>query len=148
DRRDTELVVVDYKTGRRAPTDADARDSLALGLYALAVRANLRQPCDRVELHHLPSASVAAWEHTEDSVVRLRARAEQLARESTEASTALRRAGGTDAADESEQWFPVRPGPHCGWCEFRAQCAAGRAAAPETPSWGLLSAAAAPARTD
>ncbi|MGH3173587.1 MAG: RecB family exonuclease, partial [Streptosporangiaceae bacterium] len=50
----TELVVVDYKTGRHLLTTDDARSSLALALYALAAGRALRRPCHRVELHHLP----------------------------------------------------------------------------------------------
>ena len=50
----TELVVVDYKTGRHLLSTDDARSSLALALYALAAGRVLRRPCHRVELHHLP----------------------------------------------------------------------------------------------
>jgi hypothetical protein len=51
----TELVVVDYKTGRHLLTVDDARSSMALALYALAAGRVLRRPCHRVELHHLPT---------------------------------------------------------------------------------------------
>ena len=44
DRRDGELVIVDYKTGRCVPDTDDARGSLALALYALAARRTLRRP--------------------------------------------------------------------------------------------------------
>src|SRR6202035_758895 len=54
----TELVVVDYKTGRPPLTTDDARSSLALALYALAASRALRRDCTRVELHHLPSGQV------------------------------------------------------------------------------------------
>ncbi len=70
DYRDGELVIVDYKTGRHVLTSDDARGSQALALYALAARRTLRKPCRRVELHHLPSGSVAVWEHTEESMAR------------------------------------------------------------------------------
>ena len=63
-----ELVVVDYKTGRRPLTTDDARTSLALALYALAAARVLRRPCRRVELHHLPTGRVLAWEHTPESL--------------------------------------------------------------------------------
>jgi len=62
DRRGDELAIVDYKTGRR-PSDADARESRALALYAVATARSLRRPCTTVELHHLPSGEVAAWRH-------------------------------------------------------------------------------------
>ena len=60
----TELVVVDYKTGRHLLSVDDARSSLALAIYALAAARALRRDCRRVELHHLPSGQVLAWEHT------------------------------------------------------------------------------------
>ena len=59
-----ELVVVDYKTGRRPLSTDDARASLPLALYAVAAGRVLRRPCHRVELHHLPTGTVHAWEHT------------------------------------------------------------------------------------
>src|SRR3712207_7167102 len=60
DQRGDELVVVDYKTGRSVSTDDEARGSPALAAYVLGVRRTLRRPCRRVELHHLPSGTVAA----------------------------------------------------------------------------------------
>src|SRR5215211_2038440 len=70
DERDGELVVVDYKTGRHGLTVDDARGSQALALYAFASQRTLRRQCRRVELHHLPTGTVAAWEHTEQSLSR------------------------------------------------------------------------------
>lgn len=70
DDRGRELVVVDYKTGRRELTDDDARGSQALALYVLGVRRTLRRECRRVELHHLPTGAVSAFEHTEQSLRR------------------------------------------------------------------------------
>ena len=62
--------VVDYKTSRTAPTDDDARTSLPLALYAAAAWKMFRRRCVRVELHHLPSGTVAAHEHTGESLAR------------------------------------------------------------------------------
>lgn len=132
DRRGDELVVIDYKTGRHVLTEADAGDSLALALYALAVRKTLHAPCRRVELHHLPTGRVLAWEHTDESLQRHLERAENLAAEFQEATEAL--SGGADPLTT----FPARTGRHCSWCEFRARCPEGQSAAPEIPRWALL----------
>lgn len=86
----TELVVVDYKTGRHVLTATDARGSMALALYAVAAARVLRRPCRRVELHHLPSGEVAVWEHTEESLRRHLGRAEQIADEAAAADEAYR----------------------------------------------------------
>ena len=58
----TELVVVDYKTGRHVLSVDDARSSLALAIYAIAAARVLRRDCRRVELHHLPTGQVLAWD--------------------------------------------------------------------------------------
>src|SRR5206468_7095706 len=63
ERPDGSVVVVDYKTGRRPPADDDARASLALAVYAVAAARTLRRPCAVVELHHLPTGTVAAASH-------------------------------------------------------------------------------------
>ncbi|MDA3626216.1 PD-(D/E)XK nuclease family protein [Saccharopolyspora sp. WRP15-2] len=132
DERHGELVVVDYKTGRFGLQISDARDSLALGLYALAVRKQFHRTCRRVELHHLPSGTVASWEHTAESLAELRDRAEQLAAEFQRAADELALGG------DPESLFPVRTGRHCSWCDFRSHCPEGRQAAPDLPSWSAL----------
>jgi len=78
DQRGDELVVVDYKTGRSPSTEDDARGSPALATYVLGVRRTLRRPCRRVELHHLPSRTVAVFEHTDRSLANHVRRAEDV----------------------------------------------------------------------
>ncbi|MCK9893758.1 PD-(D/E)XK nuclease family protein [Frankia sp. AgB32] len=132
DERDGELVVVDYKTGRRPLTDADARSSPALALYALAAGRMLRRACRRVELHHLPTGRVAVAEHTEDSIARHVRRAESVAADAVGATEALR------AGADPDQAFPPRPGNLCSWCDFRALCSEGQAVGPQRQPWDAL----------
>jgi RecB family exonuclease len=132
DRRGTELVVVDYKTGRRTPTVEDARSSQALALYALATEHTLRRPCTQVELHHLPSREVLAWRHDRASLREHVRRAEETAADLAAASDEL------VAGGDAESIFPPRPGPRCSTCHVRRNCPEGRAAAPERTSWALL----------
>ena len=131
DARDGESVVVDYKTGR-VPTPERARDSQALALYALAAGPALRRPCHRVELHHVPTGEVAAWDHDDGSLREHRDRAERQAADVDAAAAALDEGGDPDAL------FGVVTGAHCGTCPVRRNCPEGRAAAPEPPSWALL----------
>ena len=70
DDRDGRLVVVDYKTGRRPPTEEDARTSLAMALYAVGAARVFHRDCVSVELHHVPTGVVAAHEHTSESLAR------------------------------------------------------------------------------
>jgi RecB family exonuclease len=130
----SELAVVDYKTGRRALTTEDARSSLALALYALAAARVLRRPCRRVELHHLPSGEVHAVDHTDEGLARHLRRAEAVA---AECAAADRRYADPAARAEA---FPPRPGPGCGWCDYRAHCQEGAAASPARRPWDGLEA--------
>jgi putative RecB family exonuclease len=130
DGRD-ELVVVDYKTGRR-PTRDDASRSPALALYALAARHTLRRPCTRVELHHLPSGEVGAAAHDEASLRDHLDRIEDGATAAADAAAVL------DGGGEPDVLFPARPAPRCGACDVRRHCPEGRAAAPESEPWASL----------
>ncbi|MFI6818469.1 RecB family exonuclease [Nonomuraea sp. NPDC050328] len=131
DRRGDELVVVDYKTGRRPLTPDDARSSLALAIYAIAASRMLRTPCHKVELHHLPTGEIVEWEHTDESLGRHLRRAEEVAVEAAEADERFR--------DGDTGGFEPSPGPLCSWCDFRRHCPEGQAAAPERRPWDALS---------
>jgi putative RecB family exonuclease len=132
---DTELAVVDYKTGRRPLTTDDARTSMPLALYALAAARMFHAVCHRVELHHLPTATTAAWEHTDEGIARQLRRAESIAAECAGADERFR--AGLAPADV-DSVFPPRPGPACGWCDYRQLCPEGTAAsAPHRPWDGL-----------
>jgi hypothetical protein len=132
----TELVVVDYKTGRHVLSVDDARASLALALYALAASRALRRDCRRVELHHLPSGQVLAWEHTPESLQRHLRRAEDVAVECADADERMR---AQLKPEKYDQVFPPNPGPGCGWCDYLRCCPEGLAIAgnPRRPWDGL-----------
>src|SRR3954452_23071730 len=132
DRRGDELVVVDYKTGRIPSTDDEARGSPALAAYVLGVRRTLRRPCSRVELHHLPSGTVASFEHTDRSLANHVRRAEDIAEDITAATERLA------AGAEPDEAFPAVPGRQCGWCDFRPSCPTGQAATPARKTWSFL----------
>ena len=132
DDRDGELVIVDYKTGRRPLSVDNARSSLALALYALGASRIFRRPCRRVELHHLPTGVIAAYEHSEESLARHIGRAQDTADDIVAAIDTL--AAGADPDDV----FPPRPGPNCSWCDLRRHCPEGRAASTALDPWGGL----------
>lgn len=135
DDRAEGLVVVDYKTGRHVLTVDDARASLAMAVYAAAAGVTLRRTCRRVELHHLPTGEVLAWDHTAESLDRHLRRADSLAAEVATADAAFR-AG--LRREEVDAVFPPRAGPRCGWCDFNRVCPEGRAARAALPSWAGL----------
>jgi putative RecB family exonuclease len=126
-----ELVIVDYKTGRTGLDADDARGSAALALYAHAAERVFRKPCRRVELHHLPSGTVAAHDHTAESIARQVSRADDTARDILAAEKAVAAGADPDAA------FPTTPGPMCTWCDFKRSCPAG-AEAPTKDPWASV----------
>lgn len=132
DDRFGELVIVDYKTGRAALTTDDARGSQALAMYAIATTRTLRRQCRKVELHHLPTGQVAVWEHTDESLARHQARAEETADELQLATDTFEAGGDPDVL------FPPQVGRQCSWCDFRRHCPEGQAAGPPTTPWGML----------
>lgn len=132
DDRSCGAVVVDYKTGRRPPGPDDARSSLALAVYAVATARTLRRPCTQVELHHLPSGTVAVAEHTLESLRRKVAEAESIAADSARADAAY------TAGRRDDATFPARTSSLCSWCDWRRQCPPGQAAAPEVEPWSAL----------
>jgi putative RecB family exonuclease len=132
DERDGELVIVDYKTGRSVPDRDTVRSSLALALYALGAARTLRRPCRRVELHHLPSQTVASYEHTDESLRRHIERAEASADDIVAATDTLA-AGATP-----DEVFPPQPGPGCSWCDYRKLCPEGQLASLARTSWSGL----------
>ena len=135
DRAGEGLVIVDYKTGRHVLTVDDARTSLALAVYAAGAARTLRRPCLRVELHHLPTGEVLAWDHTEDGLARHIRRADSIAEEIAALDDRFR--AGVDAA-EADAMYPPSVSTLCGWCDFNRVCPQGAAAvAPREPWAGL-----------
>ncbi|MEH0841690.1 PD-(D/E)XK nuclease family protein [Micromonospora sp. CPCC 205711] len=133
-----ELVIVDYKTGRTGLDSDDARGSQALALYAYAAERTFRRPCRRVELHHLPTGTIAAHDHTEQSLARQLSRAEETARDIMAAERAV-----ADGADPDET-FPAVAGTRCGWCDYRRSCPTGAQIQGRDP-WAAMERPATPA---
>ncbi|MBB6571307.1 PD-(D/E)XK nuclease family protein [Kribbella sandramycini] len=131
----TELAIVDYKTGRRPLTPTDARTSLAMALYVLGARRVLRRPCTRVELHHLPTNTVAAADHDEASLARHQSRAEAIADDAAKAEHHWKTGLTPTQADEA---FPPTPSPLCAWCDYAKLCPQGRRVAPTKNPWAAL----------
>ncbi len=80
----------------------------------------------------MPTGTVAAHEHTDESLQRKVAEAESIASD-------LRRADADYAVVgvESARFAP-RPSALCSWCDFRAHCPEGQAQGPEKSDWAGL----------
>jgi RecB family exonuclease len=130
DRGEDGLVVVDYKTGRRQPSATDAGSSQALAVYAAGAAATFRRRCRRVELHHVPTGTVAAFEHDDASLeAHLR-----LADETAATLAGLDAAHPAMSPPERREAFPARVAPRCGSCEMRPSCGPGQSV-PADPPW-------------
>jgi putative RecB family exonuclease len=140
DRRGDELVIVDYKTGRAELTADDARGSSALALYAYAAAKTFRRSCRTVELHHLPTGTIAAHEHSDASIERAVSRAEAIARDIRTASAAM------DGGATPDEAFPTSPSTLCSYCDFKRICPAG-ADAPQKQPWTAVEATLATPQT-
>lgn len=132
------LSVIDYKTGKSAPTIEDVRGSSALAMYALMVQRTLGATCFDVALHHVPSGACVSWTHTDESLQRQLDRVTQIARDIVAAQDTR------DALDTTEQQvlddlFPARPGRVCGFCDYWEACPAGQRASERQESWAGLS---------
>ena len=90
--------------GWRPPTTTPA-PRWPLGLYAAAVWKMFRRRTLRVELHHVPTGTVAAHEHTPESLTRKVEQARSIARDARRAELDFAERG------ESSESFPPRPGP-------------------------------------
>lgn len=130
DERGGECVVIDYKTGRSPLGEDDARTSMALAMYVQAVRRSLKKPCTTVELHHIPTGTIARHNHTDESLARQLDRMEQIGIESSEAVAAV-----VVDPDRADELFPAQPSGLCGWCDFWELCPSGKAAAPRKEPW-------------
>jgi putative RecB family exonuclease len=97
----------------------------------LAAARVFRRRCVRVELHHVPTGTVAEHEHTNESLQRHLGRAEQTAADAVAAEQAM--TAGTDP-DEA---FPATGGPICAWCDFRRVCPVG-SQIPAREPWAAL----------
>jgi RecB family exonuclease len=103
------LRIVDYKTGTGAPTVTEAKESLQLGFYLLAVRND-------PELSELGLADEAElWYPEKDLTVR--------SFETRNLGKVAAKLGEVAGSILSEDWKP-RPGAHCERCSVRIVCPA------------------------
>jgi hypothetical protein len=116
-----------------------------MALYVLGARRVLHKPCTRVELHHLPTNTVAAADHDEASLARHQKRAESMADDA--AAAEARWAEGLTPA-EADEAFPPEPSPLCGWCDFAKICPQGRRESPPRDPWAGLDEGNQPAVAD
>ncbi len=106
--RDGAVEIQDYKTGGRLPSQRALDVDRQLALYQLAL-ADRFEDAREVRL---------VWHFLQQGVTRVSTRSrEQLDELRARTITLIDRV-------EAEQRFDAKPGPLCGWCEYRDRCPA------------------------
>ncbi|HYY81217.1 MAG TPA: PD-(D/E)XK nuclease family protein [Actinomycetes bacterium] len=103
------LVVVDYKTGRRPATQAEADADQALTIYAALAERRLGRPVTRLVLDYVVAGEQVT---TERPPPVLRERLGEVLR----VGQALR----------ADTEFTPRTGPWCAWCDMLSRCPDGQ----------------------
>jgi putative RecB family exonuclease len=103
------LVVVDYKTGRRPATQAEADSDEALTIYAALVERRLGRPVTRLVLDYVVAGEQVTTERPPEVLEK-------------RLGEVLRVAGRLRADRE----FAPRPGPWCAACDLRSRCPEGQ----------------------
>lgn len=117
--KDGVLEVHDFKTGARVPTQRRLDEDRQLALYEIGVRRRFSETGPvRLVWHYLQAGHTLLSTRTAEQLADLRARTIE----------GIRRV-------LAEERFDPKPGPLCGWCEYRAHCPAfaGERAAAEGP---------------
>jgi len=131
------VTVVEYKTGKSAPSSDEVRGSAALAMYALMVQRALDRPCFDVALHHVPSGARVAWQHSAQSLDRHLNRIAGIAADIGRVQDTWE---STDQSEEiRDELFPPQPGALCAFCDYWSKCPAGQLRSPQRESWEGLS---------
>ena len=108
---DGAIEIHDYKTGARVPSQKQLDGDRQLALYQIGVVANRGDEIDGAEVR-------LVWHYVQLDVVRVSRRSpEQIETVRRDTVAAIDR---IEAARE----FEAKPGPLCGWCEYRERCPA------------------------
>jgi superfamily I DNA/RNA helicase/RecB family exonuclease len=111
------VVVVDLKTGKTTPTQADIAEHPQLGLYQLAVEH------DAVEGHTDPGGA-ELWQLRQEVSGGMRVQAQDVQQPGDDGSRTIDRQLMEAARRLRDEEFPARPGGHCAYCAFERFCPA------------------------
>jgi len=103
DQGEKGVILIDYKTGA-AKEKLTYRDKRQLLLYQLAVESFLRQPVEKLVFYFLEKGKQLEFQATEKELAKVKKWALDLGKKIREKN------------------FPLSPGPHCQFCDFRQYC--------------------------
>jgi len=108
---DEEYEILDYKTGKRMPSEESLTDNLQLGLYAIALRARWPHVAPekiKTTLYFLKHNDSVSVTHTDETLERAKRRV-------------LTTISAIEKAIATNEFTPT-PGPLCNYCGFRPIC--------------------------
>jgi RecB family exonuclease len=111
------VVVVDLKTGKGTPTQAEIAEHPQLGLYQLAVEHGA------VEDHPVPGGA-ELWQLRQEVGGAMRVQAQDVQQPGADGVRPVERQLMDAARRLRAEEFPARPGPHCDYCAFERFCPA------------------------
>jgi superfamily I DNA/RNA helicase/RecB family exonuclease len=111
------VVVVDLKTGKTTPTQADIAEHPQLGLYQLAVENGA------VEGHAQPGGA-ELWQLRQEVGGGMRVQQQDVQQPASDGVRTIERQLMEASARLRSEEFPARPGTHCDYCAFERFCPA------------------------
>lgn len=109
--------IIDYKTNKKLPSQADVDNNLQLSLYHLGVMRrwpHLNPQNIRLSLYFLKAREKLATSRTKEALAETRAKTITMIRE-----IEMKK-------QEGEKAFPPKPSALCGWCAYKRICPAWR----------------------
>jgi ATP-dependent exoDNAse (exonuclease V) beta subunit len=111
------VVVIDVKTGKTTPSQADIAEHPQLGLYQLAVEHGA------VEGHDQPGGA-ELWQLRQEVGGGMRVQPQAVVRADDDGVRTIERQLMDAARRLRTEEFPARPGTHCAYCAFERFCPA------------------------
>lgn len=113
--------IIDYKTSRKLPSQADVDQNLQLSLYHMGLLRrwpHLDPLHIRLSLYFLKAQEKLATSRTKETLAKTKEKTLATIREIEQKKEALLRQG------YAGQTFPPRPSALCGWCAYKKICPA------------------------
>jgi len=111
------VVVIDLKTGKGTPTQAEIAEHPQLGLYQLAVEHGA------VEGHRV-AGGAELWQLRQEVGGAMRVQPQEVQEPDGDGARVVERQLMEAAQRLRAEEFPARPGAHCGYCAFERFCPA------------------------
>lgn len=128
---DGSYEIIDYKTNRKLPSQADVDNNLQLSLYHMGILRrwpHLDPQNIRLSLYFLKAQEKLATSRTNEALAETRAKTIATIREIETKKEALLRPSSAEATHDKQDFgghiFPPKPSALCNWCAYKKICPA------------------------